>query len=332
MNIKEIFAERLTQLREDSGLSRQKVADDLQISRASLEYYEKAKRAPDIEILHKIAEYFNTSSDYLIGRTPDKTIDIELQAVCKYTGLSEKAIHNLTEMKENKFKVNLLFENKAVEDIIQHLSEIERLEIAKRYFDLVINPIANGDEFYDNLALNNVKLCKFHCDNMVKTFPNYKQNCESCDRHIKFDKDYILELICKEFHFTLSDFGVMGNYCPEYLSEDYQDKLDLEEFKLTKSIARIVAETKENSNCSAYFIGENTYVRKELINELQELEAMVKREEVSYNNGKLKNWSEDDYAEQMAEWKAKIAAIQIFLEKYDVNFKLKKDLLRKVNP
>lgn len=325
MNIKEIFAERLTQLREDSGLSRQKVADDLQISRASLEYYEKAKRAPDIEILHKIAEYFNTSSDYLIGRAPDKTIDMELQAVCKYTGLSEKAIHNLTEMKENKFKVNLLFENKAVEDIIRHLSEIERLEIAKRYFDIVINPIANVDDFYDNLTLNNVKLCKFHCDNRVKTFPDFRQNCESCNRNIKFvDKDYIFKLILKAFDNTLSDFGMMFEFCPEYLSEDYQDKLDLEEFKLTKSIAKIVAETKENSNCSAYFIEKNTSVRKELINKLQELEAMVKREEVSYNNGELKYWSEDDFDEQMAEWKAKITAIQIFLEKYDVNFKLKK--------
>lgn len=103
MSVRQVFAERLIQLREESGLSRQQVADDLQISRASLEYYEKEKRAPDIETLYNIAEYFHTSADYLLGRTPNKTIDAELQAACEYTGLSEKAIENICKMSKKTF-------------------------------------------------------------------------------------------------------------------------------------------------------------------------------------------------------------------------------------
>lgn len=96
MSARKNFAERLVQLRKERGLSRQQVADDLQISRASLEYYEKEKRAPDIETLHKIADYFHTSADYLLGRTPNKTTNPTLQAVCEYTGLTEKAVYNIS--------------------------------------------------------------------------------------------------------------------------------------------------------------------------------------------------------------------------------------------
>lgn len=99
MSARKNFAERLIQLRKEGGLSRQQVADDLQISRASLEYYEKEKRAPDIETLYKIADYFHTSADYLLGRTPNKTTNPTLQAVCEYTGLSEKAIKTLNAIK-----------------------------------------------------------------------------------------------------------------------------------------------------------------------------------------------------------------------------------------
>lgn len=63
---KNTFGKRLIELRENKNLSRQKVADDLGISRASLEYYEKGKRTPDIETLLKLANYFEVTCDYLI--------------------------------------------------------------------------------------------------------------------------------------------------------------------------------------------------------------------------------------------------------------------------
>lgn len=69
---REIFAERITELRKERGLKRQQVADDLGITRASLEFYEKGKRKPDIEMTARIAKYYNVSADYLLGlsKTP----------------------------------------------------------------------------------------------------------------------------------------------------------------------------------------------------------------------------------------------------------------------
>lgn len=110
MNVKDVFSERLENLRIEQGITRQKVADDLQISRASLEYYEKGKRVPDIVTLCAIAEYYNVSADYLLGRTTNKTTDTDLQAVCDYTGLSEKAINNIIHKCRNKLVNGIMSE------------------------------------------------------------------------------------------------------------------------------------------------------------------------------------------------------------------------------
>ena len=92
------FAENITALRKKQNKKRQEVADDLGISRSSLEYYEKNKRKPDIEVLTKIADYYGVSADYLLGRTNAETTDKDLRFICEYTGLSENAISTLCEL------------------------------------------------------------------------------------------------------------------------------------------------------------------------------------------------------------------------------------------
>lgn len=89
------FPKRLTDLRETSNLSRQQLADILGVSRASLEYYEKGKRTPDIDVLYRLSEYFNVTADYLIGRTDKSGESTDVNAICEYTGLSEKAVDKL---------------------------------------------------------------------------------------------------------------------------------------------------------------------------------------------------------------------------------------------
>lgn len=89
------FADTITTLREERNKKRQEVADDLGISRASLEYYEKGKRKPDIDVLAKLADYYDVSADYLLGRTNAKTTDKDLRFVCDYTGLNEVSVNAL---------------------------------------------------------------------------------------------------------------------------------------------------------------------------------------------------------------------------------------------
>lgn len=64
---KKIFALRLTTLRKRGGKTQEEVAKDLGIARGRYSNYEQGTRELDLEMLKKIANYYNTTSDYIIG-------------------------------------------------------------------------------------------------------------------------------------------------------------------------------------------------------------------------------------------------------------------------
>lgn len=61
--------ENIKKLRKQHHLSQQQLADILHISQQSVYKYEKDITSPDIETLANMADYFNTSIDYLVGYT-----------------------------------------------------------------------------------------------------------------------------------------------------------------------------------------------------------------------------------------------------------------------
>ena len=67
-----IIPERLKQLRKEHHLTQQNVADRLGVKLRTYQYYEgkddKSHR-PDLETLVALADLFEVSVDYLIGRT-----------------------------------------------------------------------------------------------------------------------------------------------------------------------------------------------------------------------------------------------------------------------
>ena len=56
-------------LRKENGISQQKLADAIGMSQQSINQYENHDTEPDIMTLCKLADYFETSVDYLIGHT-----------------------------------------------------------------------------------------------------------------------------------------------------------------------------------------------------------------------------------------------------------------------
>lgn len=74
------FARIITLLRKERGYSQKKAANDLGISQALLSHYEKGIRECGLDFVVKIADYYNVSCDYLLGRTPHRsgaTISVE---------------------------------------------------------------------------------------------------------------------------------------------------------------------------------------------------------------------------------------------------------------
>ena len=61
------FGTRLKETRENKGYKQNQFADMLGITATRLNYWEKDKREPDVEMIKKISALLNVSSDWLIG-------------------------------------------------------------------------------------------------------------------------------------------------------------------------------------------------------------------------------------------------------------------------
>ena len=95
-----VFADRFIELR--GKRTQDEFAKFLGISRPTVGFYESGQRIPDAVVLRQIAEKCNVSTDYLLGLTDEKTLDQNIQAICKKTGLTEKAVTQIILAKESE--------------------------------------------------------------------------------------------------------------------------------------------------------------------------------------------------------------------------------------
>lgn len=64
--------QRIQDLRIDSDFSQKKIGEILHISQRSYSHYETGSRNIPIEMLIRLADYYDTTIDYLVGRTDNK--------------------------------------------------------------------------------------------------------------------------------------------------------------------------------------------------------------------------------------------------------------------
>lgn len=63
----ESFPSKLKSAREKTGFSQRDVAKELHIDQSQIARYELGKTQPDIETLGKLADFYDVSTDWLIG-------------------------------------------------------------------------------------------------------------------------------------------------------------------------------------------------------------------------------------------------------------------------
>ena len=73
-----MLGQKLAELRKKKGLSQYEMADRLGVSRGKLANYEQGSRQPDFDTLSKLADFFDVSTDYLLGRTETPRTDNKL--------------------------------------------------------------------------------------------------------------------------------------------------------------------------------------------------------------------------------------------------------------
>lgn len=117
------FADRIKELRLSKNKTLRALAEDLYISYSTIAGWEGRRNTAPQDMLLKLAEYFNVSTDYLLGKTDDprpfpvedtRTIDEKLQdsdfAYALYEGSKElsdaekEEILNLFEYVKSKHK------------------------------------------------------------------------------------------------------------------------------------------------------------------------------------------------------------------------------------
>ena len=70
---KQIVADRIRQLRVSAGLSQKAAAEQIACSESHWQMYERGRRTPGYEMLIKLANLFQCSTDFLCGLTDDPT-------------------------------------------------------------------------------------------------------------------------------------------------------------------------------------------------------------------------------------------------------------------
>ena len=90
------FAERFLSEMGKKGCTATEIESLLGITKQSVSNYTSGKSIPPIDKLHKLADYFDVTLDWLLCRPGAKrAADTDVAYICQYTGLSETAVANI---------------------------------------------------------------------------------------------------------------------------------------------------------------------------------------------------------------------------------------------
>ncbi|VUZ27411.1 helix-turn-helix domain-containing protein [Acetobacterium wieringae] len=115
-----VFATRLRELMSGNGTTQKDLAGVTGITRQAISQYMDGSVQPNIEKLYKICDFFEVSSDYLLGVSDVKSIDLDTKAISEKTGLSEKAVEILTGLEGVK-NIRMKIERNEIEIFAERL-------------------------------------------------------------------------------------------------------------------------------------------------------------------------------------------------------------------
>ena len=153
--VKDAFQTSLEDLMAVNPMNQSDIAKAIGISSGSLSGYYNAKKEAGICNLVRIADYFNVSTDYLLGRTDVSSTDENIKISCNTTGLDENAVDLLRDFFKEKLNncsltlldmVNILLTNnsliglftlwlKSLIEIYDFQKQIKAVPIEELYMD-----------------------------------------------------------------------------------------------------------------------------------------------------------------------------------------------------
>ena len=179
--INNALSDRLTDLindKKDRGTTQFQQAQAIGIDNASLSKYSNGTTSPEATALYKMAEYYECSTDYLLGRTKIKNPDTANIKIGNLLGLSEKAIKYLKTWKDIEeedsmvFALNCLFESGKAERFFKYLllyffTDAKEFQINDHKNNVYLSDervfVTNKDDTCTYLELNHVPFIYKEC-------------------------------------------------------------------------------------------------------------------------------------------------------------------------
>ena len=221
-NYNTVFAKRLRELIESTGVSQAELANSVGVTRQAINSYSLGNTVPNSDVLTDIAKYFDVSSDYLLGLIDIKSNDITVKSICEEIGLSDKSVNlliYLNRIKKLEKEARTLLAKDTNRNLVRE-SDYFDCESSNKLFSYldIINYFTENVTYYWNgmeilRRIATVNIYRDEDDSSIDTEddrlllnPDYS--------HYRFGKfiegeEYALflkQLVENEFHTMLSDF------------------------------------------------------------------------------------------------------------------------------
>jgi len=166
------FGERLRRIRREQFIRQKQLAEHLNIAVSTLSQYENDKRHPNFEILSQISQYFNVSTDYLLGVDDNindnitKTIDSidEKLHDHSYQELLHKMTDNLLLMSKHNDTKSLKILHSLYDSITSIGVDYQPAQHGS-IEDMLTNHLAHKediDQTLNQLFRHHIKICSDH--------------------------------------------------------------------------------------------------------------------------------------------------------------------------
>lgn len=89
------LSKRLKELRNSKGLSQQALANEIGISKSSINMYERGEREPGVDTLEAFADYYNVDMNYLLGNSSVPNASLHLSEQINYPNILPIKSHRI---------------------------------------------------------------------------------------------------------------------------------------------------------------------------------------------------------------------------------------------
>lgn len=210
--IKKQIGQRINSLLAIRGIKQKELAKYLGVTDNTISYFCKGVRTPNTEQIIKIADFLNTSTDYLLCRNEVISSDINIKSICEYTGLSEKA---LNEIKKCNRHISAGYFDGAVSEEYEFIDALNYLLESDNFYGF-IQPLSCVYKYCKpNLKIDNEKelLCTDEINEFVAKIDEfcYKNNCklvsnqELAELKLSYAQAALLVIFDELIHNTFQD-------------------------------------------------------------------------------------------------------------------------------